>query len=124
MKHSASLLVLAALALPCSAETLTLKCTYLSMAQPSGFKKLAEPFILTFVMDLETKAAYIVGNAGSNPVQVQRGAEGFMIVERTKSGTLQVTAIDDAMHSAHSRHTIAGKGGLIPSQYYGACVAS
>lgn len=66
--------------------------------------------------------AYVVGNAGSNPVIVA-GAEGggIQFIERTLSGVLQITAIDRAGNGVHSRHTRGFDGNLTPSQSYGRC---
>ena len=119
------LLIVLVAAQPAIADTLTITCQYAASASTEGFEKLRKDFVLTFIIDKKTNAAYIVGNAGSNPVTVASGSMGqTTFVETTKSGAMQVTVIDRKLRSAHSRHTIVAPDELLASQFYGACVVS
>jgi hypothetical protein len=99
----------------------TVRCVYLQESSPSGFSKMSEPSVMTFILDKDKDAAYVTGNNGSNPVDVQVGLDGALtFTEITATGAHQVTAIDSRGRAAHSRHTIIN-GKLVPSQMYGAC---
>jgi hypothetical protein len=90
---------------------------------PSKAEILETEFELLFVIDAEMGRAYVVGNVGTAEVQlvpVDSGDGGFIFLEQSPSGTVQVTAIDANSDAVHSRHTMLS-GELVPSQYYGWC---
>jgi hypothetical protein len=103
------------------AETETLVCDYSRYATPDGLEKVKEPFVLTFILDLENHTAYLLGNLGSAKVQALSGDKGLTFIEITAAGNVMTTTLDHAGDSVHSRHTLI-MGDLVPSQYYGKCV--
>jgi hypothetical protein len=60
--------------------------------------------------------AYIIGNNGTEPVQVVKGAKRISFIEITPNGNVNTTTIRESGESIHSRHN-AG----LPSQSYGKC---
>jgi hypothetical protein len=104
------------------AETISYKCSFLFSASPSGIEKESKPFELSFVLDTQTKKAYMLGNNGSSEVMPVENIAGITFVEVTPSGNVMVTAITTSGDAVHSRNTIFLDGKkLIPSQYYGKC---
>lgn len=97
----------------------TLICNYEKYSNMEGTHK-AEDFILTFIIDAENKKYYMLGNNGAEEVHFIDNLEGFSFLEITATGNVMSTTIDSNKTSVHSRHTVIG--GLIPSQYYGACI--
>lgn len=105
------------------AATTSFTCNFPTAASPSGVKKEAKPFEMRFISDTQTKKAYIVGNNGSSEVTaIQNQSGGVTFVEITDSGNVMVTAIATSGEAVHSRNGIMS-GKIIPSQYYGNCVA-
>ena len=84
----------------------------------------AKNFALVFVVDLETGSSYVVGNIGATEVELRFVGEdgGVVFLETAPLGSIQVTAIDSYGNAVHSRHTMM-LGELVPSQYYGHCIA-
>ena len=117
-----SFLTFAAL-LPClaNAATTSYVCRFTVEASPKGLAKQQSPFELRFVVDTETKKAYLVGNAGSSEVEIVPNTNGVSFIEITNSGNVMVTAIATSGAAVHSRNGIMFKN-LVPSQSYGTCV--
>ena len=101
-----------------NAETLRWKCSYPSMASPTGI--VGEKFSLEFALDTVTKKAIIIGNAGVSDVDAVGGSHGLTFQERLSTGAVQTTTIANDGSSVHSRHTMISRK-LTPSQYYGTC---
>lgn len=103
-------------------ENATYICNYNSYSDIEGNKKVSEKFELVFVVDLNTSKSYLIGNNGTKEVKVFAFDDKVNFLEVTATGNFMVTTIDAELSSVHSRNTvIAGK--LVPSQYYGECVA-
>jgi hypothetical protein len=101
-----------------NAESLRWKCTYSSVASPTGVA--GEKFSLEFTFDTVTKKAVVIGNTGMSDVDAVGGSQALTFEERLSSGAVQTTTITNDRSSVHSRHTMIG-GKLTPSQYYGTC---
>jgi hypothetical protein len=101
-----------------NAESLRWKCTYSSVASPTGVT--GEKFSLEFTLDTVTKKAVVIGNAGMSDVDAVGGSQALTFQERLSSGAVQTTTITNDRSSVHSRHTMIN-GKLTPSQYYGTC---
>ena len=112
--------LLSFLAGPTLANTSSFLCTFPTQASPEGLVKPEKLFELRFVIDQNTKKAYLMGNAGSSEVELIPNTDGVSFVEITKSGNVMVTAIAANGTAVHSRNGIMFKE-LIPSQYYGRC---
>ncbi|MBL8908827.1 MAG: hypothetical protein JNM20_19305 [Rhizobiales bacterium] len=105
----------------CEAKALKWSCTYPATANPGGvFKR--EPQELIFGIDETGEHATVTRAQGTHAVEVFAGTDGLTFIDRLKSGAVEVTTIDSAGKSVHSRHAILG-GLLIPSQSYGTCAA-
>lgn len=105
-----------------SADTTTFECKYATYSDKTGLHKVEEPFKLTFLVDAKAEKAYLIGNNGSSEVVLIPNGGGLTFVETTGSGNVMVTAITKKGESVHSRNGIMN-GAIIPSQYYGKCVA-
>jgi hypothetical protein len=106
---------------PVEAKALKLSCSYPLIANPGGVFK-DQSLALIFSIDETGKHATVTGAQGAHAVEVFTSPNGMTFIDRQKSGAVQVTTIDSAGKSVHSRHVILG-GALIPSQSYGKCVA-
>lgn len=78
-------------------------------------------------IDVKKGTGRMIGNSGSENVQVLRGDGSTHIVERTQSGNMNITTIfnptqkySDLYPVVHSRH-INLMSGPFPSQYVGLC---
>lgn len=89
---------------------------------PQKYAVGPELFELTF---LETpEKAYALGNNGSaEVVRVRTDRGGVQFIEKTTSGAIQLTAIDQYGNGAHSRSTVNFDGKLLAAQHYGTCSA-
>ena len=104
------------------AETTTYVCNYSSYVNEEGLHSVEEgKFVLTFLIDLETGKAYMLGNVGSTEVRMLTSSGGLSFIEITSVGNVMTTAIDTKGKSVHSRNSVMF-GDLIPTQYYGKCV--
>ncbi len=80
-------------------------------------------------LDMEKGTGRLIGNIGGADVTVLSSVEALSIIERTMSGSLQVTVIylsqlpDGTFKAVHSRHTTMLGGVPMPSQFYGTCQA-
>lgn len=101
-------------------QTETLVCNYQKYATSEGMQSVKKPFVLTFIVDSKSNAAYSVGNNGSSKVQAVPGGGGITFIEMTGSGNIMTTTVDSKGVSVHSRHTQI-EGEVVPSQYYGVC---
>ena len=113
-------LVLLALPPLLFAETSTYYCDYPSYSDQEGNHPVKTEFVLTFLIDLDAGKAYMVGNNGSEEVNVLAGDDYVSFIEVTATGNVMTTAITSDGTSVHSRNSII-LGDLIPSQYYGTC---
>ena len=104
------------------ADTMTFECDYATYSDRMGLHKVEGPFKLTFLIDSKADKAYLIGNNGSSEVVLIPNGGGVTLVETTDTGNVMVTAITKKGESVHSRNGIMG-GKIIPSQYYGKCVA-
>lgn len=100
--------------------TTSYTCKFEVEASPKGLAKQSEPFELRFVVDADTKKAYLIGNAGSAEVEIIPNTDGLSFVEITSSGNVMVTAVTKKGEAVHSRNGIMSKE-LVPSQLYGSC---
>ncbi|QWE06384.1 hypothetical protein [Polynucleobacter sp. JS-JIR-5-A7] len=78
-------------------------------------------------IDIKKGTGRMIGNSGSETVQVLKGDSSTHIVERTPSGNMNITTIfnptqkySDLYPVVHSRH-INLMSGPFPSQYVGLC---
>jgi hypothetical protein len=100
--------------------TTSYTCKFTVEATPKGLSKQIKPFELRFVVDADTKKAYLIGNAGSAEVEIIPNTDGISFVEITASGNVMVTAVTKTGEAVHSRNGIMFKK-LVPSQLYGSC---
>ena len=106
-----------------SADTTTLVCDYKVAATTDGLQLIEESFVLTFLTDDETSKSYLIGNNGSEEVQViENSYSAWTFVEITNSGNVMTTTVTESGDSVHSRNSVI-LGDLVPSQYYGKCEA-
>lgn len=105
-----------------SAATSSFDCKFNLEATSSGLTKQSPLFELRFISDDEKKSAYLMGNSGSAEVRLIQNAGGISFVEITTSGNVMVTTIAKSGDAVHSRNTVM-QSQLVPSQYYGKCVA-
>jgi hypothetical protein len=99
--------------------TTTLTCDFTTAASPQGLSR-EKGFALRFIVDPNSKKAYVLGNLGSSEVTIVRNTDGISFVDITASGNVMVTTVTDARDAVHSRNSIVA-GELVPSQYYGTC---
>lgn len=113
---------IAAVLLPAIAHgaTTSYTCKFPAEATPKGLSKQASPLELRFVVDVSTRKAYLMGNAGSSEVEVIPNTGGISFIEITASGNVMVTAVTNSGEAVHSRNGIMFKE-LVPSQFYGTC---
>lgn len=104
------------------ADTMTFECDYSTYSDRAGIHKVERPFRLTFLIDSRAEKAYLIGNNGSAEVLLIPNGGGLTLVETTGTGNVMVTAIATKGDSVHSRNGIMN-GTIIPSQYYGKCIA-
>ena len=104
------------------ANTNSYDCLFDRRASPEGVER--DSFKMVFVVDKATNKAYTVGNAGSSDVEMIENLDGGLsFIERTLTGNVMVTAINfKTMNAVHSRSTVF-KEDIVPSQYYGKCIA-
>jgi len=120
MRRPALAFAAALLPLCAGATTTSYMCLFTLEATPQGLAKPEKPFELRFVVDTDTKKAYLMGNAGSSEVEIIPNTGGVSFLEITDSGNIMVTAIANSGAAVHSRNGIMSKN-LVPSQYYGKC---
>jgi hypothetical protein len=103
-------------------EADTIICNYSSYSNENGNHKVTDRFVLTFIVDMTKKTAYMLGSQGTEEVTlIPSGVgEGVSFVEITGVGNVMTTAIDSKGNSVHSRNTII-HGEIVPTQYYGKC---
>jgi hypothetical protein len=103
-------------------EADTIICNYSSYSNENGNHKVKDRFVLTFIVDMTKKTAYMLGSQGTEEVTlIPSGVgEGVSFVEITGVGNVMTTAIDSKGNSVHSRNTII-HGEIVPTQYYGKC---
>lgn len=105
------------------AAVTTFDCKYLKAADKSKFIT-NDPMVLMFIIDSNTKKAYMRGNIGTEEVKWLPNAEGGVtFIEITTVGNVMTTSVDQNGESVHSRNTII-RGKLLASQYYGQCKIS
>ncbi len=102
--------------LAAQSATTSYTCKFTLEATPKGLSKQVKPFELRFVVDTNTKKAYLMGNAGSSEVEIIPNTNGISFVEVTGSGNVMVTAITNSGEAVHSRNGIMFKE-LVPSQF-------
>jgi len=78
-------------------------------------------------VDIKKSSGRMIGNSGTENVQVLSGDGSLHIIERTTSGNMNITTIfsptkknSNEFPVVHSRH-INLMGGPLPSQYVGLC---
>ena len=101
------------------------RCNYNLINDLDGMDLVEDDFQLIFLVDRldEGVRARMIGNVGTEDVQLVSGAGGAFVsfIEITSMGNVATTTIN--MHdgaSVHSRNMVIS-GELIPSQYYGKC---
>jgi hypothetical protein len=102
------------------AETTTFTCEYLQFSDQSGSHAEKEPFRFSFLLDSDTKKAYLVGNSGSSEIVYRATFDRLTFIEEAASGNVLVTVIARDGQSVHSRHPFVGDK-FLASQYYGRC---
>jgi hypothetical protein len=117
-------LLACSLSLASYAKTTKFSCAFLEYSDNTGGLKEAEEggLRMTFLIDSAARKAYVLGNAGSSEVMIVPNEGGFTLIEVTNSGNVMVTAITWKGLAVHSRNGIMGEQ-ILPSQYYGKCVA-
>jgi hypothetical protein len=100
--------------------TTSYTCKFSVEATPTGLSKQASPFELRLIVDVSTRKAYLLGNAGASEVEVIPNADGISFIEITASGNVMITAVTNSGEAVHSRNGIMFKE-LVPSQSYGKC---
>jgi len=105
-----------------SAAPVSYSCNYTTYSDSDGRHRVTEEFKLTFIVDTSAKKAYMIGNNGTAELQIVRNTDGVTLIEVTASGNVMVTAIARNGSSVHSRNTMIAED-IVPSQYYGKCVA-
>lgn len=115
------LVLFVTLSVNAAADTETFICDYKNYADNEGMHKVKKDFILTFIVDTSNNKAYMLGNLGSEDVQMIRSPNRIAFIEITDTENVMTTAIDSKNNSVHSRNTIL-LDELIPSQYYGSCI--
>jgi hypothetical protein len=103
-------------------DTETFICNYSTYSDANGNHKVTDKFVLTFIVDMTKKTAYMLGSQGTEEVTlIPSGVgEGVSFFEITGVGNVMTTAIDSKGKSVHSRNTIIN-GEIVPTQYYGKC---
>lgn len=97
------------------AQQVTFQCTLTNRLVAS------EKLVLTFLVDTKADKAYVVGNNGSNEVQVvPNRSEAIGFIEITDSGNIMTTTITNNGAAVHSRNTVL-KSGLVATQFLGTC---
>lgn len=95
----------------------------------------AQKLTLTFVVDIAKAkpsdagemvgTAVLVGNAGTETVDMIVGANAVSFIERVVTGAVQTTTVQlKTLAAVHSRHTLMGVDGkaeFVPSQASGSC---
>ena len=105
-----------------SAAPVSYSCNYTTYSDSDGRHRVTEEFKLTFIVDTSARKAYMIGNNGTAELQIVRNTDGVTLIEVTASGNVMVTAIARNGSSVHSRSTMISED-IVPSQYYGKCVA-
>ena len=103
------------------APTLRYFCMFSHYASPEGVMK-AKDFKLEFVLETASGKGMMIGNQGFSKVIVVNGPYAITFLEALGTGVVQSTTITNEGYKAvHSRHSVLGGVGLIPTQYYGEC---
>lgn len=102
-----------------NAETTTYYCGFPKWSDEDGTYQ-TENFNLTFIVDPEKDAAYMVGNNGTVQVVLVPSEGSTNFFELTDTGNMMTTTIDSQLKAVHSRNSVIF-GELVPSQYYGDC---
>lgn len=104
------------------AETTTFVCDYKTWSDEDGNHPVKSEFVLTFLIDGDSGKAFMIGNNGSEEVQVFGGDDSISFVEITATKNIMTTAIANDGSSVHSRNSVMF-GDVVASQYYGNCVS-
>ena len=120
-KFFSSLVAITFLPVAAYAATSSYNCKFTLEANPKGVSAPTSSFDLRYIVDIDAKKAYLIGNAGSSEVEIIPNVDGISFVEITNTGNVMVTAIANAGDAVHSRNGIMFKT-LVPSQYYGKCI--
>jgi hypothetical protein len=102
------------------AETTTFACEYSQFSDQSGSHTEEAPFRFSFLLDSDTKKAYLVGNSGSSEIVYRATVDRLTFIEEAASGNVLVTVIARDGQSVHSRHPFVVDK-FLASQYYGRC---
>ena len=102
------------------ADRTTFNCEYSIFSDPNGRHEEKPPLSFSFLLDSNTKKAYLLGNNGSSEVVYRPNADRLTFLEETGNGNLLVTVIATDGQSVHSRHPIVGDK-FLATQYYGRC---
>lgn len=101
-----------------SAAPLSFECKYDSYSDKSGKHKFVEDLAFKILWDAARNSSYIMGNNGSEKLDVVDSVGSVTFIEKTLSGNIMTTSINKkTMESVHSRNTLG-----IPSQSYGKCI--
>jgi hypothetical protein len=101
-------------------QTRTFSCSFPTYSNAEGLQRERGGLSLTFLIDLNTRKAYVIGNNGSEEVRLIPNNAGFTLLEVTGTGNVATTTIAFEGSAVHSRNMLITSN-LIPSQYYGRC---
>jgi hypothetical protein len=79
-------------------------------------------FTVTYMMDTKGSQAYMLVNNQKIAVETHIGTNGIVIMEKTRTGSYQMTSISRSGDAVHTIHKMRDKG-VDAVQYYGRCVA-
>lgn len=97
-----------------------LECNFPSYSDQSGAKKPSS-FSFKIFIDEITESAYLIGNAGSSPLEMVDYEDKINLIEITPSKNITITTVLNDGTAVHSRQTVMSSGEIYPSQYYGRC---
>jgi hypothetical protein len=103
---------------PAYGDTMNYKCKFDMSSSPDGLHK--EVLSFEYMVDMNTRKAYALGNNASSEVTLHRGLSGLSFIEILTSGAVQTTTVDNHGNAVHSRNTIF-LDRIMPSQFYGRC---
>ena len=89
-----------------SASQISYICNYATYSDENGNYKVTKEFVLIFFVDSDNGKGYVIGNQGSEEIEIitqQMGGVAFIEVAGT--GNVVTTAIDAYSNSVHGRNT-------------------
>lgn len=97
---------------------ISFECKYEGYSDKSGKHSFMEALSFKIIWDAARNSSYIIGNNGSEKLDLVDSSDSVTFIEKTISGNVMATSINKkTMESVHSRNTLG-----IPSQSYGKCI--